>query len=412
MKLKSLSFITAAAVLMALVPVAPALQAKADTNYTLVWGDDFNGSSLDTSIWNYDTGTGSSGWGNNELEYYTNRTQNVAVQNGNLVITAQRESYGGASYTSGRIKTQGLKQMQYGKIEARIKIPTGQGLWPAFWMLGTNMPSVGWPQCGEIDAMEHINNNSFVAGSTHWYSNGQADYTNNSGNLDMSQFHTYDVTWDTNYIRWYVDGAQFNEFYIGNGTGNTQAFQNPFFVILNLAVGGNWPGSPDGSTQFPAQMLVDYVHVYQATSSPTTINSGTVYNIINRSTGQYMDISYGSAQDGALVIQWPQDGYPDQKYQAVSTGDGYFKLVAQISGMNLDDAGASTTAGTQYQQHPDNGTDWQKFAITNVDGQYFSIVNKGSGMALGVAGSGSGAGVVQNPYSGSAAQQWQFVAVG
>ncbi len=226
----------------------------------LAWNDEFDGSTLNTSNWTYDTGAG--GWGNNELEYYTNRTQNVNVQNGNLIITAQQESYGGANYTSGRIKTQGLKQFTYGKIEARIKLPAGQGLWPAFWMLGSNITSVGWPQCGELDIMEHINNLLNISGSTHWYSNGQADFTNVSGNLDFSKFHTYDVTWDANYIRWYVDGVQFNEFYIGNGTGNTQAFQNPFFIILNLAVGGNWPGSPDGTTVFPAQMLVDYVRVY------------------------------------------------------------------------------------------------------------------------------------------------------
>ena len=232
----------------------------------LVWSDEFNGSSLDSSNWVYDIGTGSGGWGNNELEYYTNRSQNVQVTGGNLVITAQKEAYGGMNYTSARIKTKGLRQFTYGKIEARIKLPSGetQGIWPAFWMLGSNIDSAIWPKCGEIDIMERVNKNSVVNGTVHWDNNGQyASFGRTSGNIDFSQYHVYRIEWDSKYIRWFVDGAQFNEILIENGTGNTEEFQKPFFILFNLAVGGNWPGSPNGATTFPAKMYVDYVRVYR-----------------------------------------------------------------------------------------------------------------------------------------------------
>lgn len=241
-----------------------------DGNYTLAWSDEFNGTSLNSSNWVYDTGTGSSGWGNNELEYYTNRTSNVSVSGGSLVITARKESYNGSSYTSGRIKTQGLKTFKYGKIEARIKMPNGQGLWPAFWMLGTNITSVSWPGCGEIDIMEHVNSDSNVVGTAHWDNNGHAswgcttqnNYWNNFS-VDVTQYHVYAVEWSSTAIKWYVDGTQYMELDTTNGTGGTEEFQKNFFIILNLAVGGNWPGNPNSATPFPSSMYVDYVRVYQ-----------------------------------------------------------------------------------------------------------------------------------------------------
>jgi beta-glucanase (GH16 family) len=266
MKRKWLSILTVCALVFTTAANLPAIKAKAITggsNMNLVWDDEFNGNSLNTNNWTYDTGAG--GWGNNELEDYTNRAQNVSVQNGNLVITAQKESYGGESYTSGRIKTEGLQSFTYGKIEAKIKLPAGQGLWPAFWLLGSNINSDSWPECGEIDAMEHVNNNLNVAGSAHWYYNGEADYSNTSSNLDFSQYHIYDIVWDANSIKWYVD----NQLYSTLTTTNIAAYQNPFFIVLNLAVGGNWPGNPDGTTQFPSQMLVDYVRVYQGSGDIT-----------------------------------------------------------------------------------------------------------------------------------------------
>ena len=241
-----------------LVAAMPCMNAFAST---LVWSDEFNGTSLSGSNWVYETGGG--GWGNNELECYTNRTQNVSVSGGYLNITALKESYGGMNYTSGRIKTQGLHDWTYGTIDARIKIPTGQGLWPAFWMLGSNIGSVGWPQCGEMDIAEHVNTNTYNNGTMHWYNNGQADYGLTSGTLDFGQFHDYQIQWNTNAIKWYVDGTLYCTGNIQNNINGTDAFHKPFFILFNLAVGGNWPGAPNGSTVFPATMQVDYVRVYQ-----------------------------------------------------------------------------------------------------------------------------------------------------
>ncbi len=226
--------------------------------YQLVWSDEFNGTSVNTSNWVFETGGG--GWGNNELEYY--QAANATVSNGNLVITAKKQQVGSNQYTSARMKTQGLQQFTFGRIEARIKLPIVQGLWPAFWMLGSNIPTVGWPKCGEIDIMEHINKDSLEHGTIHWYNNGNASY-GGQVSTTPSQYHVYDVEWTNTAITWHVDGVQFFTANIANGINGTGCFQNPFFIILNLAVGGNWPGNTIDDSKLPASMYVDYVRVYQ-----------------------------------------------------------------------------------------------------------------------------------------------------
>jgi beta-glucanase (GH16 family) len=234
----------------------------APAGWTLSWADEFNGTALDTGKWNMEVNGG--GGGNGELQYYTARPENVRVTGGNLVIEARKEAYGGMQYTSGRITTQNKFSQTFGRMEARIKIPTGKGTWPAFWMLGNAISSAGWPASGEIDIMEHINTEAFIHGTIHWadQNNNHAEYGQPSGNLDFSQFHVYAVEWDTSAIRWYVDGVKYNEANIAGGVNGTSEFQSPFFLLFNLAVGGQWPGSPDASTVFPNQMLVDYVRVY------------------------------------------------------------------------------------------------------------------------------------------------------
>ncbi|TRX45872.1 carbohydrate-binding protein [Fulvivirga sp. M361] len=229
-------------------------------NWSLVWQDEFtNGISSD---WVFETGNGYSGWGNNELQYY--RRENATVENGNLVITAKRESFGGYNYTSARMKTQGRKSFRYGKIEARIALPLGQGLWPAFWMLGNNISSVGWPACGEIDIMEHINNEATTYGTIHWqdHNGNKAEYGGSTG-VNVSAYHVYSIEWDQNYIRWFVDGNQFHIVDISNGINGTSEFHNEHFLLLNMAVGGNWPGFSIDNSKLPARMYVDYVRVYQ-----------------------------------------------------------------------------------------------------------------------------------------------------
>jgi len=239
-----------------------------DPNYTgLIWSDEFEYTGLpDASNWNMETGGG--GWGNNELQYYTNTESNAKVENGILTITAREESVGGNQYTSARITTQNKFDFQYGRIEARIKLPYGQGLWPAFWMLGANFGSVGWPACGEIDIMEMVGGagrENTVHTTLHWDNNGShaeygLSYSLSSG-IFADDFHVFSVTWDSKQIKGYVDDI---EYFVADITPtDLNEFQKNFFIILNVAVGGNWPGSPDGTTTFPQTMEVDYVRVYE-----------------------------------------------------------------------------------------------------------------------------------------------------
>lgn len=232
---------------------------------TLIWNDEFNGSALNQSFWNYETGTGSSGWGNNELQYY--RSENTTVDGGYLTIEARKESFSGSSYTSSRLTTQGKFDFKYGRVDIRAKLPEGQGIWPALWMLGANFSTTGWPACGETDIMEMIGGNgreNEVHGTCHWDDNGHASYggsTKLSSGTFKDEFHVFTITWDASSITWYVDDNKFNE--IDTSPSSLSEFQKDFFFIFNVAVGGNWPGSPTSSTQFPQQMIVDYVRVFQ-----------------------------------------------------------------------------------------------------------------------------------------------------
>lgn len=389
-----------------MLSMMPPMKANA-ASWNLVWSDEFNGTSLNASNWIAETGTGSGGWGNNELQYYTNRSQNLQVTGGNLVITALKENYGGMQYTSARIKTQGLKSFTYGKIEARIKLPSGQGLWPAFWMLGDNISSVGWPRSGEIDIMERVNYESNVHGTVHWDANGYASFGRASGPLDFNQYHVYSIEWDANYIRWFVDGIQFNEILIQNGTGNTEEFQKPFFILLNMAVGGNWPGSPNGSTPFPSQMLVDYVRVYQQSNS-SSIVSGGVYTLTSKVSGKALDVVDVSTVNGAKMQQWTNYTAANQQFRLTDTGDGYYKLTAIHSGKCLDVPSGANTVGLRLQQWDDNGSNAQKWKLVDTGGGYYKLVNKASGLVMDVSNSSTADGAVVQQWNdnGTDAQRW------
>lgn len=246
--------------------------------WKLLWSDEFNGpngSAVDASKWKHDIGGG--GWGNQELEYYTDGTENARIQNGALEITATPAGasshgcwYGTCQFTSARLLTAGKFDVAYGRIEARIQIPRGQGIWPAFWMLGANIGNVGWPGCGEIDIMENIGKEpSTNHGSLHGpgYSGGNPLTGAQSlpGGAKLADgFHTYAVEWDPGIIRFYLDDTLY-ETRTPNDVpaGGKWVYDHPFFLILNVAVGGGWPGSPDGSTSFPQTMKVDYVRVYK-----------------------------------------------------------------------------------------------------------------------------------------------------
>jgi beta-glucanase (GH16 family) len=202
-------------------------------SWELVWSDEFT-TSIDSN-WTFETGRGSNGWGNNELQYY--RQENATIENGKLVITAKKESFGDASYTSARLKTQGLKSWTYGKIEASISLPSFNGSWPAFWMLGENITSVSWPACGEIDIMEHINTSDEVHGTIHWQDHNLQYANYGTGiSINSNEYHTYAVEWNNKFIKWLIDGVQYHIVNIENEVNGTSEFHNNFFILLNMAI--------------------------------------------------------------------------------------------------------------------------------------------------------------------------------
>ena len=251
---------------------------KAADNYELVWSDEFNGNYLDTNTWNYEIGTGSWGWGNNEQQYYTDR--NIKVSNGTMKITAKREDYGGMKYTSSRITTKNKKNFKYGKIEARIKMPKFKGVWPAFWMLGANQDSVGWPKCGEIDIMEAINDENLVYGTLHWFNdpgNNNADSGSSVAVANRTEYHVYGVEWTADKLRWYVDGKVYRTMDVSNDSFSE--VRKEYFVIFNMAIGGQWPGYDIDETAFPATMEVDWVRAYKKVEETTTKYTGPMITV-------------------------------------------------------------------------------------------------------------------------------------
>lgn len=245
--------------------------------WTLVWSDEFEGdagASINAENWTCEIG--GEGWGNNELQYYTQSPENVSLNGeGFLQITAmqgQPESgetcwYGQCAYTSARCITRDKVEFTYGRIEARLRIPTGQGVWPAFWMLGANFPEVGWPDSGEIDIMENIGSEPrTVHGTIHGPGYSGAGGIGGSYTIDANftdDFHVYAVEWSPNVIRWYVDGVLFNTISVNDLRNREWVFDHDFFLIMNIAVGGAWPGFPDETTTFPQNLMVDYVRVYE-----------------------------------------------------------------------------------------------------------------------------------------------------
>jgi beta-glucanase (GH16 family) len=251
-------------------PTPPPAPGYPTGPWQLSWGDEFDGDGApDPSKWVFDLGGG--GWGNNELQTYTDRPENVVRKAGVLVITARRETFRGSdgterSYTSARLKTQGTFSQTYGKFEARMKLPRGQGIWPAFWMLGDSITSVGWPACGEIDIMENIGKEpTTVHGTIHGpgYSGAQGPTSQFSGPVFADDYHVYGLEWEPNVMRWYVDGTLYGTRTPSDlPSGARWVFDQPHFLLLNLAVGGNWPGTPDQTTTFPQELRVDWVRVY------------------------------------------------------------------------------------------------------------------------------------------------------
>ena len=236
---------------------------------TLVWEDDFTGDALNLEDWTFEIGTGNGGWGNNELQYY--RSQNTTIEESDyLVIEARNEGFGGSDYTSSRIVTEGKQQFQYGRVDIRAAMPEGRGLWPALWMLGENFQTTGWPMCGEMDIMELVGHQAGRTHSTVHFGDSFADRDNKGdskllpdGAKFSEEFHVFSLVWEENSIQFLLDDELVKSITPTDMDGQNYPFNQPFFFIFNVAVGGNWPGDPDSTTSFPQRMIVDYVRVFQ-----------------------------------------------------------------------------------------------------------------------------------------------------
>jgi beta-glucanase (GH16 family) len=332
------------------VSASPALAAGAPAAWRLTWSDEFTGpagSAPGAGRWSYDTG--GDGWGNAELEYYTSGRDNSFLDgSGDLVIQARRDDaaqyscwYGTCGYTSARMLTAGRFAQAYGRLEARVQIPRGQGMWPAFWALGDNIGSVGWPASGEIDMMENIGREpASVHGSLHGPNGFDTTSTDTLGAGAFADgFHTFAADWYPDHISFSVDGQVYDTRYRANaGTG--WVFDHPFFLLLNVAVGGNWPGSPDASTSFPQRMLVDYVHVY-APAGPTTAASGPITGI----GGKCVDVNGASTANGTPIQLYDCNGTAPQQWLVESNG----QLLNPSSGKCLDATGNSDANLTRLQ---------------------------------------------------------------
>lgn len=315
---------------LALASVAAALPGLATAQYQLVWEDQFDGNSLDLTKWEPMIGNGCPnlcGWGNNELQYY--REQNATVSNGTLKITALRQNFGGAQYTSARLRTANKADFTYGRFEMRAKMPAGQGLWPAFWLLPTDYVFGGWAASGEIDVMEYLGNDTrTVYGTIHYggeypsntYSGGSR--TLPSGNL-VDDFHVYAVEWDEFEMRWYLDGQLYSTktSWWSSGGAYPAPFNQRFHMLLNLAVGGNWPGNPNGSTPFPATFEVDYVRVFQeGVSNPGACTQ--VFDDLERQDPASDYFTFGGPSAGGQVTAVTGDHPPVAGSQSLEANWG------------------------------------------------------------------------------------------
>lgn len=406
--------LAAAALVVAALPAAataaPGPVTGGSGPQQLVFADEFNapaGTPPDPARWNHDVG--GHGWGNAERQFYTTSTANAAHDGqGHLVITARQENpggfqcwYGPCQYTSARLLTAGLFTQAFGRFEARIRIPRGQGLWPAFWMLGEDIGSVGWPQSGEIDIMENIGREpSTVHGTLHGpgYSGGGgigASLTLPGGQAFADAFHVYAVDWSPNSITWSVDGQPYQTRTPADLGGNEWVFDHPFFLLLNVAVGGHWPGDPDGSTQFPQQMVIDYVRVDDGNGG-----GGDPVGPITGLAGACVDVAGAGTANGTPIQLWTCNGTAAQRWTAGSDG------TLRALGKCLDVAAGGTANGTLTQLWDCNGTGAQQWQAQSGG----RLVNPQSGRCLDATGVSSAPGTRLQIWDchGGANQIWQL----
>ncbi|MGW4658111.1 RICIN domain-containing protein [Streptomyces sp. NPDC004279] len=384
---------------------APAHAAPEAADAT-VFSDTFDGSAgsaVDSSKWQIETGDNVN---NHERQYYTSGNKNAALDGqGHLVITARRENpanyqcwYGTCQYTSARLNTSGKFTAQYGHVEARMKIPRGQGMWPAFWMLGNDIGQVGWPNSGEIDVMENVGfEPSTVHGTIHGpgYSGSGgigAGYSLPNGQAFADAFHTFAVDWAPDSITWSVDGNVYQRRTPADLGGKAWAFNKPFFLILNLAVGGYWPGDPDGSTAFPQQLVVDSVTV------TTSNTSGGTGSPITGLAGKCVDVAGANPANGTAVQLYDCNGTTAQKWTVGSDG------TVRALGKCLDAVGNGTADGSKVQLWDCTGGPNQKWTVTGAR----DIVNPQANKCLDVTDNNSANGTRLQIWScsGGANQKW------
>ncbi|MEU7026147.1 family 16 glycosylhydrolase [Streptomyces sp. NPDC046275] len=372
---------------------------------TTTFSDEFNapaGTPVDASKWNLETGDNVN---NHERQYYTNSTRNAVHDGqGNLVITARRENpgnytcwYGRCEYTSARLNTAGKFAQTYGTFEARMKMSRGQGMWPAFWMLGNDIGSVGWPQSGEIDVMENVGfEPNTVHGTIHGpgYSGSGgigAPYTIGSPFADA--FHTFRVEWSPDRLVWKVDGVTYQTRTSADLGGRDWVFDHPFFLILNLAVGGYWPGDPDGSTPMPNTLTVDYVRVTNEQPAPPTGGSP-----ITGLAGKCVDVAGANPANGTPVQLYDCNGTPAQQWTV--NADGTIRALGKC----LDVTAGPTADGTKIQLYDCNGTGAQKWRVEAAK----DIVNVPADKCLDVPNSNAANGTRLQIWTcnGTAAQKW------
>ncbi|TKS99066.1 glycoside hydrolase family 16 protein [Streptomyces lasalocidi] len=380
---------------------APAAAAAAVT-----FADEFDGpagSAVDAGKWQTETGDNVN---NHERQYYTAGNRNAALDGqGHLVITARRENpgnyqcwYGRCEYTSARLNTAGRFTTTYGHVETRMKIPRGQGMWPAFWMLGNDIGTAGWPASGEIDVMENVGfEPSTVHGTIHGpgYSGSGgigAGYSLPGGQAFADAFHTFAVDWSPNSISWSVDGTVYQRRTPADLGGRQWVFDKPFFIILNLAVGGYWPGDPDGSTAFPQQLVVDYVRVSTDSAQPGT--GGPITGV----GGKCVDVAGANPANGTPVQLYDCNGTAAQRWTV--GGDGTIRALGKC----LDVASGGTADGTAVQLWDCNGTPAQQWATPAAR----DIVNPQANKCLDAAGGSSANGTRLQIWTctGAANQKW------
>lgn len=274
-------FVIGAATLIVLLASCATVPQERD-DLELLWSDEFEGDELDTSKWSYMYGTGEQfglvGWGNNELQYYTDRPENIYVRDGKLHIRAKEEEHGGMDYTSARIRSLDKGDWRYGRFEVRAKLPEGQGIWPAVWMMPSHDVYGGWAASGEIDIMELVGHRPDVVHGTLHYGGAWPDNTSSGSSYRLDSgtfsddFHVFALEWEEGEMRWYVDGEHYQTqtSWYTEGYAFPAPFDQPFHLLLNVAVGGDWPGSPDATTEFPQEMVIDYVRVYQEPGADNT----------------------------------------------------------------------------------------------------------------------------------------------